>query len=147
MSVAEYKAIQRPPTGGVFKKVFFQLELRSIKNGDAIFGLVAYGAHHRGGKVISPPFSLHDVEGDDYVVDGPPLSIGNLEIPKRNGKGAGKVLQILRSYIKYGKKGLNDIQIVLLPFLTENPHASYDITIDGTTELLNPSPPAPPSDY
>ena len=62
-------------------------------------------------------------------------------------KGAGKVLQILRSYIKYGKKGLNDIQIVLLPFLTENPHASYDITIDGTTELLNPSPPAPPSDY
>ncbi|HEX5652162.1 MAG TPA: hypothetical protein VFX58_03755, partial [Chitinophagaceae bacterium] len=51
----ELDQIKKPYQGKKFKKVFFQPELRQFVNGDAIFGLVAYGGYKQFGKLIGPP--------------------------------------------------------------------------------------------
>ncbi|HEX5654515.1 MAG TPA: hypothetical protein VFX58_15660, partial [Chitinophagaceae bacterium] len=93
-------------------------------------------------------------------------SFGNLEfktIPQPDAKeveygkeqtdpkeGPGKILkkidELLREYEKDEKK-LESIQLLFKGQVSKNPHAYYEVTIDNTTESINPSPPDPPSDY
>jgi hypothetical protein len=149
LSAAEYKAIKKPPAGGKFKKVFFQFNLKGFENGDAVFGLIAYGGHRKNGRVFGKPFELHDdpnFSDDVYVA---PLAFGNLEVKPTflKKKKTGKVLLKINNILRSKSKDLKKVMIRFEPMTTKNPHASYRISIDGISEDLNPSPPATPSDF
>ena len=85
-----------------YKKVFFQCELRQFSNGDATFGLIAYGGYKQAGNTCGPKVSLaDDPDGEDRIVDEWPLAFANLEfgikgINKKKGKVYSKIIKLLK---------------------------------------------------
>lgn len=127
--------------GGKIKKVFFQCELRSIANNDATFGVIAYAARKNfwGTWIIGNKVNCQDDPGKpvqqfDVV---PNIAFGNNELVDHRLK---KML-----------KNKNKIMSSSLAFqakVSQNPHITYDITLDDGTSTsvvsTNPSPPAAP---
>lgn len=149
MTIEDFRKIKKAHNGRPYKKIFFQCELREFIDGDAIFGLVAYGGYKKRGKHCGPPFPLqNNDEGSDKVCDTWPLTFGNLEFDieptsKKKGPVHIKIFELLKLKEDDYKKKILDFK----PGITKNPHADYTISLDGSIEELNPSPPDPPSDY
>ena len=73
--------ISQFPSGKFKKKVFFQSELRSLANGDATFGVIAYAAWKGKGKWdIGTKISGTDTGISDIKPFTPPLAFANNEL-------------------------------------------------------------------
>ena len=149
MTLDEFRQIKKSHEGKKYKKIFFQCELRKFIDGDAIFGLVAYGGYKKSGKACGPPFYLRDKkDGNDLIWETWPLSFGNLEFEiEPDTKKQGKVLKEIFDLLKSKKPDYKKIELGFKPGVSKNPHAYYDITLGANSESVNPCPPTPPSDY
>ena len=149
MTIEDFRKIKKAHNGRPYKKMFFQCELREFIDGDAIFGLVAYGGYKKGGKHCGPPFPLqNNDEGSDAVCETWPLTFGNLEFDIEPGtKKKGLVHSEIFELLKSKKQDYKKIVLDFNPGISKNPHADYTITLGASSEDLNPSPPDPPSDY
>ena len=149
MTLQQFKDIKKPHKNKRYRKVFFQCELREFDNGDAVYGLVAYGGYKKKGKICGPPHRLIDMPGaPDTIIQDFPLAFGNMEFrihPLKKTKG--KVYKKMLVMLKEEKENLRNIMVSLEPGIFQNPHVEYSITLDNTTERLNPCPPTPPSDF
>ena len=147
MSLEQFRRIRKPHGGRPYKKAFFQCELQEYSNGDAVFGLIAYGGYKKNGKRCGPREVLQDIPGETVVTSWP-LAFGNMEFaihPLKKTKG--KVLTAILEKLKGDKKMWKDTFVTLTPCVSKNPHVEYTISLDGNAEMLNPSPPTPPSDF
>jgi len=159
---------QFPSAGSPRKKVFFQSELRSLVNGDAVFGVVAYPSWKEGNKWVVGT----KVSGTDTGVAAPkpfvpPLAFANNEIvlavtlikkgektkkkkkkkkEPRKGRWNG-LLKMTRKICK-DKKMLEESFFHFEAGISDNPHLEYNVTLEINGSSLRvstkPSPPAPP---
>lgn len=165
-----YKEItdQFPKTGNPKKKVFFQAELRSLANGDASFGIIAYAAWKDSGKWV---IGSKKVSGTDAgvaipVLFIPPVAFANNEIvvsfkmakqvkkakkkskTKEPKKGRWNEFAKLTRKLSKDKKLLAQSYLLFKTTITDNPHLEYNVTLEVNGTSLNvstkPSPPAPP---
>jgi len=152
-----------PSTGNVKKKVFFQTELRSLANGDATFGVIAYASWKDGNKwVVGSKVSGIDMGTPLILPFKPPLAFANNEVilsakvskkKKKKKKEPRKgrwndLLKAMRKTCK-DKKIPENAFLLFNAGISENPHLEYDVTLDlGNGNSLRaatkPSPPAPP---
>jgi len=158
-----------PGHGFPFRKLVFQSELRSLANGDATFGLIAYALWRNG---LGNPWETGDKVECRNIVGGQPetfplipfVAFGNIEVPLSHHALITKDEKQEKSYnLKFEKyfdlleKISKDKDLLKestlnfkTPKLTENPHADYDITLSvGGVEVpaaSNPSPPADPNE-
>ncbi len=165
-----YKEItdQFPKTGSPKKKIFFQAELRSLANGDASFGIIAYAAWKDSG---SWRIGAIKVSGTDAGVAVPvpfvpPLAFANNEvvvsfkIAKKNKKAKKKknckdpkkgqwdeFAKLTQKLLK-DKKLLEKSVLTFETKISDNPHLEYSVTLEVNGTSLSvatkPSPPAPP---
>lgn len=154
-----------PNTGSLKKKIFFQAELRSLANGDATFGIVAYAAWKDKGKwVIGSKKVAGTDAGDGIPVPFvPPLAFANNELVvsyklskkrKKKEENSEPKKGYWNEFVKLSNKLLKDNKLhqkSLLLFRTKistNPHLEYDVTLyvegNSVTVATKPSPPAPP---
>jgi len=151
-----------PSTGNPKKKVFFQSELRSLANGDASFGVVAYAAWKDGSKwVIGKKISGSDAGTPVIIPLTAPLAFANNEVifsakmsrkkKKKKDPRKGRWNSLLRAIRKEcgGKKISEKTVMLFTADISDNPHLEYSVTLDfgdGTTlnAATKPSPPAPP---
>ncbi len=155
------------PAGKFMKKIFFQSELRSLENGDAAFGVIAYPAWKKKNKwMIGPKINGTDIGMPDVQPFTPPLAFGNNELLlvsdlskkqrkkiKKEGKKDSPEAK-KAEWQRWIRKILKDKKLAeksLFLFhgrISENPHLEYNVTLqtDETTlsMVANPSPPAPP---
>lgn len=160
-----YKEItdQFPKTGSPKKKVFFQAELRSLANGDATFGIIAYASWKDNGKwIIGPKKVMGTDAGVAVPVTFVPVAFANNEIVvsfklskkrkktiiQESKKGRWAEFIKLTKKISKDKKLLEKSSLLFQTKISANPHLEYDVTldVDGTslTMATKPSPPAPP---
>ena len=155
-----YKEItdQFPATGNPKKKVFFQAELRSLANGNATFGIVAYVSWNvkRKWEVSSKPVKGIDVGTATPIPFTPPLAFANNEVVvsfklKKNKKpknGQWKRLDKKVCKLLKDKKELEKASLLFETRISKNPHLEYDVTLEvnGTTLSVatKPCPPASP---
>jgi len=151
-----------PATGSVKKKVFFQTELRSLTNGDATFGVIAYASWKDGNRwVVGKKIAGIDTGTPVILPFTPPLAFANNEVilavkaakKKKKKKDPRKgrwnnLLKAIRKTCK-DKKVPEKAFILFNAGISENPHLEYDVTFDlGNGNSLKaatkPSPPAPP---
>ncbi|MEO7923841.1 MAG: hypothetical protein ABIR30_09195 [Chitinophagaceae bacterium] len=158
---------QFPKTGTPKKKVFFQAELRSLANGDASFGVIAYPAWRDSGKwVIGTKVSGSDAGAAVAKPFVPPLAFANNEVvfsfsmSEKSGKAKGKKhkkdprkgrwndLMKLAKKVCKDKKNMKESLLHFETSVSENPHLEYNVTleVDGVALSVStkPSPPAPP---
>ena len=158
---------QFPTAGSPKKKIFFQSELRSLANGDATFGVIAYPSWKDGNKwVVGAKVSGTDaglVTAKPFV---PPLAFANNEVvlavslikkgKKKKKKNKNKdprigrwneLMKITKKVFK-NKKLLDESFVQFEAKISGNPHLEYDVTLEINGTSLNiatkPSPPAPP---
>ncbi len=162
-----YKDItdQFPTTGNPKKKVFFQAELRSLADGNATFGIVAYPAWKDGNKwEVGKKVTGADTGGQSKVEPFTnPVAFANNEVllsmslSKKDDKGKKMKKShkgIWNKFMKMASKGcknekaMEDVSLVFETKISDNPHLEYTVTLDlgGTTLSVatKPSPPAPP---
>jgi len=143
------------------KKVFFQCELRSISGNDATFGVIAYAGKRNplnkwivGTKVNciideALPAQRFDIPlafGNNELVDF------NFDSKKKKSKKTSpknisqdKLMSAINRILKSKDKSkLLDSILYLKPKLSRNPHIYYEVTMDTSRTITNPSPPAPP---
>ncbi|MGQ0737587.1 MAG: hypothetical protein ACT4OJ_00870 [Bacteroidota bacterium] len=152
---------QFPATGIRKKKVFFQAELRSLADGNASFGIVAYPSWKDGNTwVVGNKVTGADTGGQPAVVPltGPVafannevlLSLTLLKKNKKENPRKGRWSALMKIIQKNCKKGVTSDKITLIfeAGVSKNPHLEYNVTLDlGGTVLsvpTKPSPPAPP---
>ncbi|MDZ4795254.1 MAG: hypothetical protein SGI83_13320 [Bacteroidota bacterium] len=151
-----------PSTGNPKKKVFFQSELRSLANGDASFGVIAYPSWKDGNKWVVGNKIPGTAFGNPTILPFIlPLAFANNEVlmsakssgkkrkKKRGVKGRWNGFQKLIQKKCGGKKLFEKMTLVFKAKISENPHIEYDVTLDfGNGTVINtatkPSPPAPP---
>lgn len=138
----------RPAGAGALKKIFFQCALREYNSDhDPVFGMVAYGGY--GGKKLGPRVDLIDIPGQQPIAfPNLPLIFGNIELIRLPIDGKTNLLKELDDLIKSLKPGeFEKIKVYFMPKISKNPHVYYEVSLGGSTEATNPSPPADPSDY
>lgn len=166
---------QFPSSSKLIKKVCFQCELKSLTNGNAIFGVIAYPAWKdtHGKWSIGTKINGEDI-GEGKLVPFTPVAFANNELllsvksSKKEEKEKKKKRKIkkcaedgtekspekkLLQYVKIISKDKKLAQKTFFRFdskISDNPHIDHDVTLDmnGTTLNVNakPSPPARPSD-
>jgi hypothetical protein len=164
-----YKQItdQFPQTGNPRKKVFFQAELRSLANGDATFGIVAYPAWRVANKwVVGEKVSGTDTGAPPKIEPfTEPLAFANNEVflslslstkdrkkkkKKNPKKGRWSALMKMARKACKDPKSAETATLLFETKISENPHLEYSVTLDieGTLVKVNtkPSPPAPPEE-
>jgi hypothetical protein len=157
---------QFPATGSPKKKVFFQSELRSLANGDASFGVIAYPAWKEGRKWVVGT-KVSGIAAGPAITKSfvPPLAFANNEVvfslhlaqkkkkskkksKKDPRKGRWNELMKLTKKTCKDKKMLGAANLHFKAGISDNPHLQYDVAleINGVTldVATKPSPPAPP---
>ena len=159
--------ISQFPHGKYKKKIFFQSELRSLSNGDATFGVIAYPAWKGKGKwTIGTKITGMDTGIAEIKPFTPPLAFANNEVlmatkisrktKKSKKKNKEKTYATRRELLEAVKKISKDKKLIgkssflFNAKISANPHLEYNVTLDmgGTTLSMqtNPSPPARPQD-
>jgi len=158
--------ISQFPPGKFKKKIYFQSELRSLANGDATFGVIAYAAwKDKGSWEICNKISGTDTGIAEVKTFIPPLAFANNEVllaakisgkkkkaKKQNKKALAKKLELMKLVKKISKntKLIAGSSFLFKAKISKNPHLEYDVTLDmsGTTFEMqtNPSPPARPEE-
>lgn len=164
-----YKEIidQFPTTGNPRKKVFFQAELRSLANGDATFGVVAYPSWKTGKNwVVGNKVDGIDTGGQPKIeLFTVPVAFANNEVllslslskkdrkkKKKRDPKKGRWSGLMKMARKASKdpKAAEHAILLFETRVSSNPHLEYSVSleIDGTTLALStkPSPPAPPEE-
>ena len=154
-----YKEItdQFPTTGNPKKKVFFQAELRSLANGNATFGIVAYASWNYKGKweVSSKPVKGVDVGTATPIPFIPPVAFANNEVvvsfklkKKKNKNRQWNRFEKLACKLLKDQKSLDKATLPFETSIFKNPHLEYNVTLEvnGTTLSVatKPCPPASP---
>ena len=157
---------------GKLQKLFFQCEMRKTPDDRAFFGLVAYPGYRKKGKwIIGEKIPLADSQHKVAKTFDLPIIFGNMELTddgklkkadnlqlagkEKDNKKAGKVYKSIRKQLKNkklskkkdknnNKQPTETVVLVFEPYVTENPHVSYSVTLDNSIDFLNPCPPAPP---
>jgi hypothetical protein len=149
-------ASQFPTTGKVKKKVFFQSELRSLTDGNATFGIIAYPAWRGTGKwEIGTKVAGTDAGTPVALAFVPPVGFANNELIFEATAAKRKIKKHKQfKLLKLIKKISGDKKLFKTAFfhfettISENPHLQYKVTleIEGTAVSVDtkPSPPAPP---
>lgn len=158
-----------PAHGFPVRKLVFQSELRSLADGNATFGLIAYPLWRNG--LGNPWITGAKVECRN-IVGGqsqkfplqPFVAFGNIEVPlsrhaiktkdekqeKSYDEKFEKYFELLEKISKDKDLLKESLFNLKNPKLTKNPHADYNITLSvGGVEVpaaSNPSPPADPSE-
>lgn len=161
---------QFPASGNPFKKIFFQSELRSIKNGTATFAVIAYPAWkgRKGRWVVGTKIDGEETGGSSPIPLTGPIAFANTELlfTTKADKKIKRVKKIKKNRCKENAPGVNFRKLIkeifrnsdlakksfftFTPSISENPHIEFDVTLDagGTLETAraNPCPPAKPAE-
>ena len=152
---------QVPVEKGLKKKIFFQAELQSLKNGVALFGVIAYPAWGNGNRweLGYKITAAGPVAGEPHDFNTP-IGFANNELSlTRNKKKKGKKNKEAKKQEKEFCKLLAKIlespklaekaQFRCKTSISENPHLEYDVTLEADgisiSARTNPSPPGSPS--
>lgn len=154
---------------GKFKKIFFQCALKEIKttgaHKEAVLSIIAYVGKRNifqhwnvGSKVnceVDNSVPAKEFNLADY---DEPIGFGNNEaydfdftLKQKKSKKTNRKKIKQDALMHKIKKILKDPEKSKTAFLTlkakisANPHVTYDVSIDGTNAIANPSPPADPS--
>lgn len=160
--------LQNSIPNGKFKKIFFQCALKEIiENGsdlEAHFAVIAYVGKRKitrdwkiGTKVNCTPDTTTAPKEFNLADYDEPIGFANNEVfdfdftlKAMKSKTAEPIKVSQAKLMKRIKQLLKDKQKAKTAFLTctarisDNPHVTYDLTLEGNTAAANPSPPADP---
>ena len=153
---------------GKFNKIYFQCALKEIRmtgsHREAVFSIIAYAGKRNAlqkwkvGKkvdcVVDNSFPAKEFILSNYAH---PVGFGNNELyefnftqkekkAKKTDKKKVKqdlLMEKIKKLMKDPQKSKTSF-LLLKAKISANPHATYDVSLDGTSATANPSPPADP---
>lgn len=153
---------------GKFNKIYFQSALKEIRNNgnhrEAVFSIIAYAGKRNvfqkwkvGTKVNCVADNSVPPKEFNLANYAEPVGFGNNEVyefdftqkqkkSKKTDKKKVKqdlLMEKIKKLMKDPQKSKTSF-ITLKAKISSNPHATYDISIDGSSATANPSPPADP---